>query len=95
MSKKHAPPEEVKPEEPPERLLDETIDYIIIVETYYSQGGRSLTGQEQGYAILNKNTGVVEMRWGCYSEALQGLMMLQEQYDKYMTIYKTKMGMLN
>lgn len=72
---------------------DQTIDYAIIVEHYQSQ--RSLTGQDSGYGILNKNTGVVEMRWSCYSEALQGLILCQETYDKYMTIYKQKMGMLN
>lgn len=92
MSKKK-PPEPVKVDEPSEALLDETIDYIIIVETYSSQ--RSLTGTDQGYACLNKNTGVVELRFGAYSEALQGLMMLQDAYDKYYTEYKKKMGMLN
>jgi len=85
--------EQVPVDEPPERHLDETCDYIIVVETYWNQ--RSMDGRDQGYGILNKHTGVVEMRWACYSEALQGLMLLQENYDKYMTIYKKSQGMLN
>lgn len=76
-----------------ERLLDETIDYIIIIETYPSQ--HTTEGVDQRYGILNKNTGVVEMRWSCYSEALQGLLLLQEKYDEYMVVYKKKMGMLH
>lgn len=76
-----------------ERLLDESIDYLIIVETYGTP--HTMTGTDQRYGILNKNTGVVEMRWNCYSEALQGMMLLQDQYDKHMTDYKRKMGMLN
>lgn len=84
---------EVEVDEPSERLLDETEDYIIIVETYSSQ--RSMTGTDQGYGILNKHTGVVEMRWACYAEALQGLILLQDQMDKWMTAYKKRMGMLN
>lgn len=91
MSKK--PPSEVAVEEPDERLLDETIDYIIIIETYPSQ--RSMTGTEQGYGVLNKMTGVVEMHFGAYGEALQGLMMAQDHLDKFMAVYKEKMGMLN
>lgn len=84
----------VEAPEPDERLLDETAEYIIIVETYTSNG-RSLNGLEQGYGILNKMTGVVEMRFGAYGEALQGLMMAQDHYDKFMAAYKQKMGMLN
>ncbi len=80
-------------EEPSERQLDESCDYLIIIETYPSP--MTQTGIDQRYAILNKNTGVVEMRWNCYSEALQGLMLLQDQFDKHMTEYKRKMGMLN
>lgn len=80
---------------PEQRLLDETIDYIIIIETYLSTQGRSLTGTEQGYAILNKQTGVVEMRFGTYGDALQGLMLCQSHYDEFMAAYKQKMGMLN
>ena len=91
MSKKVEKPVEV--DDPPERHLDETCDYLIIVETYSSQ--RSMTGTDQGYGILNKNTGVVEMRWACYSEALQGLMLCQESHDKYMAIYKRSQGMIN
>lgn len=91
MAKPSKPVEDL--EQPRERELDETIDYLIIVENYAS--ARSMTGMDQGYGILNKNTGVVELRFGAYSEALQGLMVCQDSYDKYMTIYKTKMGMLN
>lgn len=91
MSKKKT--EEVIVDEPSERLLDESVDYIIIIETYSSPN--SMIGLDQRYGILNKNTGVVEMRWNLYSEALQGLMLLQDQYDKHMTAYKQKMGMLN
>lgn len=93
MGKKPKLDEEVKVDEPVERLLDESCDYLIIIETFHSQ--MTLDGRDQRYAILNKNTGVVEMRWNCYSEALQGLMLLQDQYDKYQTLYKQKMGMLN
>lgn len=80
-------------DEPDERLLDETCDYIIIVETYSSQ--RSMTGVDQGYAILNKMTGVVEMRFAVYGEALQGLLLAQDHHDKFMAEYKKRMGMLN
>lgn len=83
----------LKVDEIDERLLDETVDYIIIIETYSSPN--SMIGLDQRYGILNKNTGVVEMRWNLYSEALQGLMLLQDQYDKHMTAYKQKMGMIN
>lgn len=91
MSKKV--PEPVEVAELDERLLDETVDYIIIVETYSSQ--RSMTGVDQGYGILNKMTGVVEMRFGVYGEALQGLLLAQDHHDKFMAEYKKKMGMLN
>lgn len=94
MPKAKKPPEPVV-DEYEERLLDETDSYIIIIETYASPQGRSLSGLEQGYGVLNKMTGVVEMRFGAYGEALQGLMMAQDHLDKFMAIYKAKMGMLN
>lgn len=92
MSKKNKKPEP-EVDEPKEILLDETCDYIITIETYPDQS--SMTGGRQGYGCLNKMTGVVELRFGCYSEAIQGILMLQDQYDKHMAVYKQKMGMLN
>lgn len=78
---------------PDERLCDETCDYIIFVETYPYSG--TVTGMDQRYGILNKMTGVVELRFGTYGEALQGLLACQEHYDRFMIEYKRKMGMLN
>lgn len=92
MSKKEKPPE-VAVSEPDERLLDETIDYIVIVEAFPSS--MTLMGTDQRYGILNKQTGVVEMRFNCYSEAIQGLMLCQDSYDKWYTVYQKKMGMIN
>jgi len=93
MSRKKPEPESAEVDEHEARLLDETAEYIIIVETYASP--RSINGMDQGYGILNKMTGVVEMRFGNYGEALQGLLLCQSHYDKFMTEYKKQMGMLN
>lgn len=92
MSKK--PKLEVEsPETPKELELEETADYVIIVEAFHSS--RSVGGIDAGYGILNKHSGVVDLRFGNYAEALQGLIMLQEAYDKYMAEFKRKTGGLN
>lgn len=80
--------DEVRLDQAPETVLDSTTDFEIFIEPHLSN--RSLSGLDLGYGVRNKNTKVVEMRWGAYSEAIQGLMVLQENYDKYMSIYNKK-----
>lgn len=72
---------EVSLDEPNELVLDETENYEICVETCLSP--RSVSGLDQNYAIRNKTTQVVEMRWGAYAEALQGILVLQQGLDKF------------
>lgn len=93
MARKKPDPEPTVIDEPEQTIFDETIDYLIVLDAYASQ--RSITGMEQGYGVMNKNTGVIELRFGTYAEALSGLMVLQDKYDEYMVLYKRKMGMLN
>lgn len=67
-------------DEPPETIYDETEDYEIFVEIHLSN--RSVSGLDTAYGIRHKRTGVVEMRWGGYAEALQGIVALQDHLDK-------------
>lgn len=92
MAKKQAPKEEQVAEER-ELVFDKTNDFEIIVERYLSQ--RSVSGTDSGYGIRNKRTGVVEMRWGAYSEALQGLTLLQEALDKQQGAFEATHKRLN
>lgn len=91
MPKRKVPARELP--EDPERILDQTTDFEIIVEAYLSN--RSITGTDLGYGIRNKKTGVVEMRWGAYSEALQGLTMLQGALDRFQAEFVGKQKRLN
>jgi hypothetical protein len=76
-----------------ELILEETNDFEIVIEQYVNQ--RSVTGVDLGYGIRNKRTGVIEMRWGAYAEALQGLMLLQESLDKFQSQFEAKQGKLH
>lgn len=92
MSKKKAPEEE-RIAEQRELSFDSTDGYEIIVEEYVNQ--RSPTGIDESYGIRNKRTGVIEMRWGAYSEALQGILVLQDSLDKYQAVFEKARGKLN
>lgn len=92
MSKRKAPVEEQIQEER-EIILDSTTDFEIVIEAYINP--RSVTGTDMGYGIRNKRTQVVEMRWGAYSEALQGLQVLQESLDKFTAQFSKYNGKLN
>lgn len=80
MQKKKHLHVEVNLDELPERVLEETANYEILVENYLSN--RSTSGLEQCYIIRNKTSGVIEQRWGAYPDALQGIIVLQEGLDK-------------
>lgn len=93
MPKKKAPVEEAAIPEEREITFDQTNDFEIVVERYLSQ--RSVSGTDSGYGVRNKRTGVVEMRWGAYSEALQGLTLLQEALDKQQAAFEATHKRLN
>lgn len=92
MSKKK-PPLRGEIAEEREIVLDSTDGFEIIIEPYVNP--RCLSGQDNGYGIRNKRTGVIEMRWGAYSEALQGLLMLQDSLDKFQGQFEKKTGKLH
>lgn len=76
-----------------EITLDQTEGFEIVIETFLSN--RSSSGTDKGYGIRNKRTGVVEMRWGAYSEAIQGLAIAQENLDKHQSAFEKSTGRLN
>jgi hypothetical protein len=88
-------PKKLVVEAPSERevQLEQTQDFEIIIERYASP--RSLTGADSGYGVRNKLTGVVELRFNAYSEALQALGILQSQLDLHMRNFLEQQHRMN
>lgn len=93
MAKRKVPAKEETIPEERELPLDQTEGFEIVIERYVSP--RSVSGEDLGYGVRNKKTGVTEMRWGAYSEALQGLMLLQNNLDRHLATFLASQKRLN
>jgi hypothetical protein len=61
------------------KFLAETATYAIVIERVNS--ALALSGKDNCYSILNKETGVVEGRFGTLPEAMNYMSNVQEAYN--------------